>query len=71
MGRASAWAETSVKPADGGYPPVAGDRCAGCGRELLRGQRVYKLTSSADDEWTCESCLSKPDPEAARNGMGI
>lgn len=71
MGRASAWAETTVKAADAGYPPVAGDSCAGCGRSLLRGERVFKLTSGGEDEWTCEPCLSKPDPEAARNGMGI
>lgn len=71
MGRASAWAETGVKAKGGTYPPVDGEPCAGCGRSLIHGERVFKLTSGNDDEWTCETCLSKPDPEAARNGMGI
>lgn len=73
MGHASAWAETSVKKRQGvhhDYPPVEGEPCAGCGRALAQGERVFKLTSGGEGEWTCETCLSKPDAEAARNGMG-
>lgn len=72
MGRSAAWAETSVKEKGASYPPADGDPCAGCSRPLIHGERVFKLTSAGDThEWTCETCLAKPDPEAAKNGMGI
>lgn len=66
----SAWAETSVKKADAGYPPVEGEDCAGCGRVLRNGERVFRLTERRDDAWVCEACLSRPGAAAAAEGMG-
>jgi hypothetical protein len=70
------WAETTVK-AKGNprqdYPPVEGEECARCQRELRRGERVFRLckvdeirvNSDGTDAWVCESCLPKGDPACA------
>lgn len=65
----SAWAETSVKRReDGGrnqYPPLEGEPCADCGRDLRHGERVFRLTERKDEAWVCESCLAQPEPMGA------
>jgi hypothetical protein len=78
----SAWAETSVKArletcAD--YPPLEGEECGQCNRELRQGERVFRLTER-DETWVCETCKGSPLPlaggvakdlsEASDEGMG-
>lgn len=62
----SAWAETSVKArletcAD--YPPLEGEECGQCTRELRQGERVFRLTER-DEKWVCETCMAAPVPLA-------
>lgn len=72
----SAWAESTVKRRgeEGAkridYPPIEGEPCGKCQRELRQGERVFRLCGTdelrvtpqqGDDPWVCESCLSKGD----------
>lgn len=62
----SARAETSVKSKDNpaaDYPPLEGEECGQCRRELRQGERVFRLTER-DEAWVCETCMASPVPLA-------
>lgn len=64
----SAWAETSVHGNVNPYPPREGEACADCDHTFALGERAFKLTDRADDEWFCAKCADEPDP--ANEPMG-
>ena len=64
----SAWAETTVHGNINPYPPHEGEACAGCDRIFALGERAFKLTGRADDEWFCAECADESDP--ANEPMG-
>lgn len=59
----AAWAETVVSSASNPYPPVDGEECANCNYTFARGDRAFKLTSLADNQWVCPRCAGEPDNE--------
>lgn len=58
----SAWAETAVHGNVNPYPPREGEACADCDHTFALGERAFKLTGRADDEWFCAKCAGEPDP---------